>query len=196
MRRERSRERSAQEAKIACTIYVGDNYFHEHKDDAIKAILDAVGAAEPQVLVAGPAFNSGRYGLSCVEICNAVAKALEIPCLTAMHEENPGVDAYRELGNARVYLSADGGDDNRHDRCAGDAWRNSPFVSRDGEEIGSALKEGYIGRGIQTALKKPIGAAQSARSICCSRKSTTSRSTASCRWRSGTMRRRRRRWRR
>src|SRR5712692_3978754 len=55
-------------AKIACTIYCGDNYFHEHKEDAMTAILDAVRSAQPQVLVAGPAFNSGRYGLSCVEI--------------------------------------------------------------------------------------------------------------------------------
>ena len=68
------------EGKIACTVYVGDNYFHEHKEAALKAILDAVRAAEPNVLVAGPAFNSGRYGLSCVEICNAVANALGIPC--------------------------------------------------------------------------------------------------------------------
>ena len=45
----------------------------------------------PEVMIAGPAFNSGRYGLTCVEICNSVAQGLEIPCLTAMHEENPGV---------------------------------------------------------------------------------------------------------
>ncbi len=91
------------DAQIACTIYVGDNYFHEHKDEAMQAILDAVRTAGPEVLVAGPAFNSGRYGLSCVETCNAVAQALGIPCLTAMHEENPGVGVYRELGNAQIY---------------------------------------------------------------------------------------------
>src|ERR1700752_376445 len=59
------------EAQVARTIHVGDNYFHEHKEDAVKAILDAAGAAAPEVLVAGPAFNSGRYGLSCAEICDA-----------------------------------------------------------------------------------------------------------------------------
>ena len=45
-----------------------------------------------KLLVAGPAFNSGRYGVSCVEVCNAIANELEIPCVTAMHEENPGVE--------------------------------------------------------------------------------------------------------
>ena len=30
-----------EEAQIVCTIYYGDNYFHEHKDEAMKALLDA-----------------------------------------------------------------------------------------------------------------------------------------------------------
>ena len=30
--------------EIACTIYYGDNYFHEHNEEAIKAILEAVRA--------------------------------------------------------------------------------------------------------------------------------------------------------
>jgi len=135
------------EGKIACTVYVGDNYFHEHKEAALKAILDAVRAAEPDVLVAGPAFNSGRYGLSCVEICNAVANALGIPCLTAMHEENPGVGTYREFVNARVYClptaEATTGMNDALTRLARLAIR----LAR-GEEIASAAKEGYIGRGI------------------------------------------------
>jgi glycine reductase complex component B subunit gamma len=60
------------QARIVRTVYVGDNYFHEHKDEALKEIIDPIRAAEPDVLVAGPAFNSGRYGFACVEICNAV----------------------------------------------------------------------------------------------------------------------------
>jgi glycine reductase len=140
------------QAEIVCTIYVGDNYFHEHRDDAIKAILDAVRAATPEVLVAGPAFNAGRYGMSCVEICNAVANALEIPCLTAMHEENPGVGAYRELANARVYClptaEATTGMNDAMTRLAKFATRLAA-----GAEIGSALREGYIGRGIRRIEK-------------------------------------------
>jgi len=139
-------------AEIACTIYVGDNYFHEHKEAAIKAILAAVGAAEPQVLVAGPAFNSGRYGLSCVEICNAVANHLEIPCLTAMHEENPGVDAYRELANARVFCLPTA---ETTIGMADALGRMAQFAIRLArrESIGSALNEGYLGRGIRRLEK-------------------------------------------
>ena len=141
-----------EEAKITCTIYVGDNYFHEHKENAVKAILDAVRAAAPEVLVAGPAFNSGRYGLSCVEICDAVANGVEIPCVTAMHEENPGVGVYREVGNPRVYClptaETTAGTSDALARLATFAIR----LAR-GEQIGSAIKEGYIGRGIRRIEK-------------------------------------------
>ena len=72
------------QATIASTVHFGDNYFHEHKEEALKAILAVVQEKQPQVVVAGPAFNAGRYGVSCVEICNAIANELKIPCVTAM----------------------------------------------------------------------------------------------------------------
>ena len=136
------------EGTVARTIYVGDNYFHEHKEDAIQAILDSVRTAEPDVLVAGPAFNSGRYGLSCVEICDSVANALEISCVTAMHEENPGVGAYRDRANARVYCLP------TTETIAGmsDALARLATLAVSlarSETIGSAKKEGYMGRGIR-----------------------------------------------
>lgn len=136
------------EAIVARTIYVGDNYFHERKEDALRAILEAVRAAAPDVLVAGPAFNAGRYGMSCVEIADAVADALEIPCLTALHEENPGVGLYRDLANSRLYCLPTGetiaGMSEALKRLAALALR----LAR-GEKIGSAKKEGYIGRGMR-----------------------------------------------
>lgn len=140
------------EGKVVATVYVGDNYFHEHKEEALKAVLDAARAAEPDALVAGPAFNSGRYGLSCVEICNAAANALEIPCVTGMHEENPGVGAYREFVNTRIYClpttEATTGMNDALTRIARLALR----LAR-GEEIRSAAKEGYFGRGIRRIEK-------------------------------------------
>ena len=141
-----------EEARIICTISVGDNYFHEHKDEAISSILAAVRAAAPQVLVAGPAFNSGRYGMTCVEVCNSVANELAIPCVTGMHNENPGVDAYRELGNARIYCLPTA----ESTAGMGDAMaRLADFALRlaRGEEIGSADNQGYIGRGIRRIEK-------------------------------------------
>jgi len=140
------------EAQIACSVYYGDNYFHEHKEEALKAILDAVRERNPQVIVAGPAFNSGRYGLSCVEICNAAAAALEIPCVTAMHEDNPAVGSYRDFANPRVYCLP------ATETAAGMAEALKAvarFVGRlaRGETIGPALREGYLPRGIRRLEK-------------------------------------------
>jgi betaine reductase len=139
-------------AKVASTIYYGDNYFHEHKEDAMKAILDAVSSAQPDVLVAGPAFNSGRYGLSCVELSNAVADALGISCVTAMHEENPGVGAYRDFANVRLYCLPTA------ETTAGMAdalKRLALFAMRlaHNETIGPARREGYIPRGMRRLEK-------------------------------------------
>jgi glycine reductase len=140
------------EAHITATISVGDNYFHEHKDEAIAAIRNAVLACAPQVLVAGPAFNSGRYGMTCIEVCCAVAGEFAIPCVTVMHAENPGVDAYREAGDPRIYcLPTAETTAGMNDAITGLA-RMTLRLGR-GEEIGPAAKEGYLGRGIRRIEK-------------------------------------------
>jgi betaine reductase len=89
--------------QVAATIYFGDNYFHEHKDEAIAAILAAVEQYRPDVVVAGPAFNAGRYGLACVEICQAVSERLGLRCVTGMEPENPGVSVYRDYHNDKIF---------------------------------------------------------------------------------------------
>jgi hypothetical protein len=41
------------------------------------------------VVIAGPAFGSGRYGLACAEVCK-LARTMQIPAVTGMHPDNPG----------------------------------------------------------------------------------------------------------
>jgi glycine reductase len=87
--------------KVVATIYFGDNYFHEHVEEAKGVIVREVEKRRPDVVVAGPAFNSGRYGLASVEICQAVAEGLGIGCVVGMDAENPAIPAYREYRNRR-----------------------------------------------------------------------------------------------
>lgn len=77
------------------TLACGDNYFHEQEETALRAIRDAVEQFQPDVFLAGPAFNAGRYGLACAKVCSWVRDNQRIPAITAMHEENPGI---REIG--------------------------------------------------------------------------------------------------
>lgn len=136
------------QGKVLATIYYGDNYFHEHREEAKAAILNEVRSRKPQVVVAGPAFNSGRYGLSCVEISNAIAETLGIPCVTAMHVENQAVESYREYRSVKVFLLP------TKETAAGmnEALIGlARFVFRldRGGEVGPADKEGYLDRGIR-----------------------------------------------
>ena len=77
------------------TVICGDNYFHEQESKALDAIHDIVEKYQPDILLSGPAFNAGRYGLACAKICSWARDNRRIPAITAMHEDNPGT---REIG--------------------------------------------------------------------------------------------------
>ena len=82
--------------EIVATVICGDNYFGENLDKATDTIIEMVKKYEPDVFVAGPAFNAGRYGVACGTICKAVEDRLGIPVLTAAYEENPGTDMFKK----------------------------------------------------------------------------------------------------
>lgn len=134
--------------KVVATVFFGDNYFHEHMEEAKRAIVREVESRRPQLVVAGPAFSSGRYGVASVEACQAISESLGIPCVVGMHPENPGVSVYQEYRNLKVYLLPTG------ESAAGMAQALSllaRFAQRvgSGAEIKSAEEEGYIPRGIR-----------------------------------------------
>jgi glycine reductase len=49
--------------------------FNENIDIATKEIVGLVAGFNPDLLIAGPAFNAGRYGLACGAVCTAVQKS-------------------------------------------------------------------------------------------------------------------------
>ena len=83
-------------AEIVNTVLCGDSYFNENVAEAKKTILDMVRNAKPDIFIAGPAFNAGRYGVACGTICDAVQQELKIPVVTGMFEENPGAEMYKD----------------------------------------------------------------------------------------------------
>jgi glycine reductase len=87
------------------TIICGDNYFHEEEARALKTIGDVIENFKPDIFLAGPAFNAGRYGLACAKTCSWVRDNWRIPAITAMHDENPGT---REIGR-QVFVIQTGG---------------------------------------------------------------------------------------
>ena len=46
----------------------GDNYVVEETERASASIREALATLKPDVVIAGPAFDSGRYGLACAQV--------------------------------------------------------------------------------------------------------------------------------
>lgn len=141
---------------VVATIIGGDNYVNEENETALATVKEALTRIKPDLLIAGPAFNAGRYGLACGAVCK-LATELGIPSVTAMYPENPGV-----LTNRRdtIIVPAD-------ESPAGltaavkDMVRVGLKLAR-GEELGPAEEEGYIPRGIRQLGQRDKPAARRA----------------------------------
>lgn len=128
---------------VVATVICGDNYVAEQTERAVAELLELVTAQRPDLVVAGPAFLAGRYGVACGALCAAVQSKLGVPAVTGMHAENPGVDLYRR----QVYVVQTGGEANR---MLEDVRRivtlGLKLVS--GEALGTPAAEGYFARGM------------------------------------------------
>ena len=130
--------------EIVATVICGDNYFGENLDEATDTIVEMVKRYHPDVFVAGPAFNAGRYGVACGTICKAVEERLGIPVVSGMYKENPGTDMFRqdvilvETGNSAATM-----------RKAVPKFVNLIRKLVTGEEILGPAEEGYLERGIR-----------------------------------------------
>jgi glycine reductase len=133
----------AEAGTVVATVICGDNYAAENQDRAVAELVALVKEARPDLLVAGPAFLAGRYGVACGALCAAVQTQLKIPVVTGMHAENPGVDLYRrQLHIVRTGAEAT--------RMLAEATRLVAFglkLAR-GQALGTPAAEGYFARGL------------------------------------------------
>ena len=83
-------------AEVVATLICGDNYFSKNPEQAGKEGFKLIESYQPDLFFAGPAFEAGRYGVSCGAVCKTVGEKLGIPVITGMYEENPGMEMYRK----------------------------------------------------------------------------------------------------
>jgi glycine reductase len=142
---------------VVATVRCGDNYVAERDATAIAELVSLVTAQRPDLLVAGPAFQAGRYGVACGALCAAVQTQLGVPAVSGMHEENPGVDLYRR----QVYIAQTGGDTARMlDEVRRIVGLGLKLARK--EPIGSPAAEGYFARGLTHNVLTESNAAQRA----------------------------------
>lgn len=84
------------EMEVVKVISCGDNFINnnENYEKAILEIGRIVKEVNPDVFIAGPAFNAGRYGVACAKICDYIRRELNIPAVTGMWHENPAINMY------------------------------------------------------------------------------------------------------
>ena len=137
------------EAEIVATVICGDSYFNENPETAKQKILEMIRPFEPDMFLAGPAFNAGRYGVACGTVAWLVKEELKIPVLTGMYIENPGADLFRKA----IYI-AETGNSAAAMRQAVPTMVALAKKLLHGEEIGLPAEEGYIPRGIRRNVFK------------------------------------------
>lgn len=81
--------------KVVATLVAGDNYVNEHKEETLKELEKAMEAIKPDMVVVGPSFNAGRYGMASATVAEFVADKYDIPVVSGMFEENPGLEITR-----------------------------------------------------------------------------------------------------
>ena len=139
--------------EVVATIFCGDNFFAEHQESAIDELIRFANEYKPDLLIAGPAFESGRYGVACGAIAQAAPQRLGIAAVAGMDEDNVGASLYRKS----IYVVNSGATIARMvpvlQRMAALGLK---LVRR--ETIGKPADEGYLPRGIKRnefAVKPP-----------------------------------------
>jgi|SRR5690554_508285 len=132
------------QAEIVATVVAGDTWFNENIADAQTQVLELIAQHKPDLVLAGPAFNAGRYGMACGGVAEVVHNELGIPVITGMYPENPGAEMYRrhayiiETGNSAAAM-----------RKAAPAMGQLALKVLQGQELGSPQQEGYIPQGLR-----------------------------------------------
>ncbi|MXZ67947.1 MAG: glycine/betaine/sarcosine/D-proline family reductase selenoprotein B [Acidimicrobiia bacterium] len=130
--------------RIVGTVVGGDNYMAQGGSGAVEEVVGLISRFDPDVVVAGPAFGSGRYGLACGAVCAAVIEQLGVPALTGLHPDSPGAAEYRSWVPILATAETAAGMGAALERLA-------PLASRlaRGEALGSAAEEGTLTKGLR-----------------------------------------------
>jgi glycine reductase len=131
------------DAKVVLTLICGDNYAVENQDAMLADALEKIGCVQPDLFVAGPCFQAGRYGMAAGALCVAVQSRLNIPAVTGMANENPGADLYREA----LYI-VDSGENAARMRDVLNSMTRLATKLLKQEAIGLPREEGYLPRGL------------------------------------------------
>ncbi len=85
-------------ADIVGTVICGDSYFNENEEEASETVLEMIKSYDPDLVIVGPSFNAGRYGVAAGAVAKLVDENLHLPVVGGMYPENPGFELYKKHG--------------------------------------------------------------------------------------------------
>lgn len=144
-------------AEIVATIICGDNYYVENMDIVKEFVREKISDIEIDLVIAGPAFNAGRFGIACADICSFIKKEFNIEAITGLYEENPALEMYRK----NIYILKVGS-------SAAAIRKAVPLMSNFankllvGVTINSPEEEQYFARGKRVNVFKELNGAERA----------------------------------
>lgn len=145
------------DGEIIATVICGDNYYAENMESARKAIFNELDKLNPDIFIAGPAFNAGRFGIACGDLCANIEEKYNIPTITGLYIENPAVDIYKD----KTYIVRTG-------KSAAD-MKKATFKMANiankllkGKKLGLPDEEGYIPKGIRVNVFRDKSGAERA----------------------------------
>ena len=141
---------------VVATVIGGDNHMVEHTDEAVKAVGAAISRFRPGLVIAGPAFDAGRYGLACAAVCME-AQARGIPAVTSMRPENPGI-----LVNRQELLAVPTDTDVTQMKSIVERMARLALKVAGGHELGPAVEDDYIPRGFRKPTMRDKTGAEAA----------------------------------
>ena len=138
------------------TLACGDDYFGEHEAAAISTLLGWLDELQPDVLVCGPSFGSGRYGYACGVVAREAGRN-GISVVAAMTPDSPGVLAAE--GAAFIVPT---GPNVASMREVVPIMASLAARLAAGEPVADADTEGYLSRGIRVNVLSDRTGAQRA----------------------------------
>ncbi len=148
------------EAEIVGTVICGDSYYGENIEAARAACLELAAAFKPDLILAGPAFNAGRYGVACGDMAASAGEKLGIPTVAGMYKENPGVELYGK--GCYIVPNSESARSMKQDL---NAMTSLGLKLAKKEPMGPAREEGYFSRGIRKCFFKENSGASRAVSM-------------------------------
>lgn len=134
-----------EDAEIVGTIICGDTFFNENLAESkikIKAMLNEL---KPDLLIAGPAFNAGRYGVACGTVAELAKSELGIDVISGIYPENPGYEMFKQYA---YFIETSDSAAGMRTAIPDMTKIIKNYLKKDGK-LGSPEAEGYLPRGIR-----------------------------------------------